>query len=282
MNQATINIEQLSSALQRKGIPLPFEMGSFLVLEATEQVLVFEATEDASKGLPVLASGDVWLSEQGELMVEPSGKVGSEAEACRALLRMLSELLVRSATGVPAMLLTLAEHGPSEGQWTLIRLRDDLEASLVPLNRAAMRRVLSRLLRELQRGVERPSSAPAPNARAVDREVDAVLGIAPTPMSDEQSDEDESDDHNPWAAEAPTSPHARRARAAASAAAALAPRLDMREIEPAGVARPSSRARGALDDFEQESAAGQSSAGVWIGLGLVLLALALLAGYHLR
>jgi len=49
---------------------------------------------------------------------------------------------VCSAPGVPPMLLELIEHGPSAKDWTLSRLRDDLEACLLPLNRGATRRVL--------------------------------------------------------------------------------------------------------------------------------------------
>jgi hypothetical protein len=41
-------------------------------------------------------------------------------------------------------LLDLVEHGPNEDRLTLSMLRSDLEACLLPLNRAATRRVLSR------------------------------------------------------------------------------------------------------------------------------------------
>jgi hypothetical protein len=95
---------------------------------------------------------------------------------------LLGDLLVRSAPGVPSMLLQLVERGPSDGDWRLVRLRDDLEASLVPLNRGATRRVLARLLREAKRDAER-SVAPPPDENAVDRELDEMLGIDSTPAT---------------------------------------------------------------------------------------------------
>jgi len=73
----------------------------------------------------------------------------------------------------------------------LRRLRDDLEASLLPLNRGATRRVLSRLLREVRRDVDRGKgkSAPAPDLHSVDRALDDLLGVdpdqlPPTPMAE--------------------------------------------------------------------------------------------------
>src|SRR5689334_19316714 len=100
-----LSIEQLLTALQRKGIPLPFEMVTFLVLEATERVLTLEATGQTA-AFSVIGPQQVWVSDAGEVAVEASTHA-SEQEACRALVVMLSELLVRSAPGVPAMLLEI-------------------------------------------------------------------------------------------------------------------------------------------------------------------------------
>src|SRR5262245_33663534 len=147
--------------MQRKGIPLPFELGTFLVLQAAEQALVLEATEQGLAAPPLVGIGEVWLREDGEVGVMSERVAESEQAACRALVVMLGEMLVRSAPGVPPMLLELVENGPSDGEWSLLRLRDDLEASLVPLNRGALRRVLSRLLREVRRESDRaPMAAP--------------------------------------------------------------------------------------------------------------------------
>jgi hypothetical protein len=303
VNQASLNVDQLLSALQRKGIPLPFEIGTFLVLQAAEQALVLEATEQGMAAPPAVAMGDVWLSDDGEVSLEPSRSAGDEQEACRALVELLGDLLVRSAPGVSPMLLELVEHGPSDGEWTLMRLRDDLEAALVPLNRGALRRVLARLLREVRRDAERAPAGPLPDARAVDRDVDALFGVQSASAADEagpsappsraaqglrehdggeQSGDDESSEQD----EAPTQ---RRTRdealgPAASRAKRSGPRLFaggasrpslINDEEPAPRRRrgPSSDAPGGFDD----EASGRS--GTRFGLGLLLLAVVLVVGY---
>jgi hypothetical protein len=284
------SIEQLLSGLQRKGIPLPCEMSAFLLLLATEQALMLSASREAAGKAPVLGAGDVWLSEQGEILLEPSRPLGAEIDACKALVALLSDLLVRSATGVPEMLLMLAEHGPSDGAFSLTRLRDDLEASLVPLNRAAMRRVFGRLLREVRRDTERSSAAPPPDARAVDREVNAMLGLeldsasADEPEIDLDADVDEDaspESGLPESLRVERLEHSRKPstrpaaeRSSRSDPARVPPRSDV-----AARRRPRD-AHGKLDEFEQMSTS-TSGPGAWIGLGLVLVAAVLVVAYLL-
>jgi hypothetical protein len=179
VNPNGVSLEQLLSALTRKGIPLQFEMGTFVVLEATEKVLNMQAAD--RKGRPPVKVGPaaVWLSDDGEIALADVTPASSEREATAALVELLGALLVRSAPGVPELLLELVEQGPSDGEWSLRRLRDDLEASLLPLNRGATRRVLSRLLREMRRDVERGGIAPAPDIKSVDRALDDLLGLDP-------------------------------------------------------------------------------------------------------
>jgi hypothetical protein len=279
VSQDSLSVDQLLSALQRKGIPLPFEIGTFLVLQAAEQALVLEATEEGMAAPPRVAMSDVWLSEDGAISVEPSHSARTEMESCRSLVELLGDLLVRSAPGVPPMLLELVEHGPSDGEWTLMRLRDDLEASLVPLNRGALRRVLARLLREVRRELERAPAAPAPDVRSVDRDLDALLGVerdydapnesTPPPSYgaelDRAAPSDEPFGEGDQLEEAPTQ---RRSRSDP----ALAPRAR---------ARRSARREQAsleLDQFEDEEKA-RSSGGARIGLALVLLAAVFAVGY---
>jgi hypothetical protein len=181
LNPNGVNLEELLQALARKGIPLQHEMGAFIVLEATEKVVAMQVG-DRKQRMPVrISAATVWLSDDGELAIAEVAPAGSEREACAALVELLGALLVRSAPGVPAMLLELVEQGPSDGEWTLRRLRDDLEASLLPLNRGATRRVLSRVLREVRRDVDRSKgkSTPAPDVHSVDRALDDLLGVDP-------------------------------------------------------------------------------------------------------
>ncbi len=169
-----VSVDELVSLLKQKGIPLPFEMGAFIVLEACEQLLESPAR---------LRGQDVFVGAQGEVAVEPVQGASPDEEAVRALLVLLGDLLVCSAPGVPPMLLELATSGPSDDQWTLSRLRDDLEACLLPLNRGATRRVLSRILREARKTGERASARPStePDANALDAELDALLGGGDVP-----------------------------------------------------------------------------------------------------
>lgn len=294
MSQPGLSIEQLLAALQRKGIPLPYEMGTFLVLEATEQVLALEATEQVP-AFCVAAAGEIWLTDQGEVSVDAT-RTAPEQNACHALVLLLSDLLVRSAPGVPAMLLEIVEQGPSDGEWSLMRLRDDLEAALVPLNRAATRRVLARLLREVRRDADRGPSAPPSDARVLDRELDSLLGIEPGPDAgarlparsraprarDEDAtaevDLDELVPHVAPSDEAeadadfrePLQKQARKPRAAV--ATALAPRVPSSSESPLRLRT--------LDDLER-SASTAGGSGARIGLGLLLLAVALGAAYLL-
>lgn len=165
-----VNLEQLLVMLKRKGIPLPFEIGTFVALQASEVL---------GEQWGVLRLCDVWLADDGEVAITPETTAGSEDEATRAMVALLADLLVAAAPGVPAMLLSLIERGPSDGLWMLSSLRDDLGASLVPLNRSATKRVLARLLREAGREGDRPShrmTSAAPSQVQMDDELDALLG----------------------------------------------------------------------------------------------------------
>lgn len=170
MEQAEVTVNELIGGLQRRGLPLPFEIGAFIALEACEQILDRPIRIDTH---------DIGIGDIGEVVCSVKKPSATEEQAVRALMVLLSELLVCSAPGVPAMLLELVERGPSSGEWTLDRLRDDLEASLVPLNRGATRRVLARLVREAKKaGIERkPRSSVVPAATEIDAQFDALMGL---------------------------------------------------------------------------------------------------------
>lgn len=279
VNPPILHVEELLSALARKGIPLPFEMGAFLVLETTEQILARKAMVPIAKVSP----STVWLSDDGELTLAETPAAPDEAVACKALVELLGALLVRSAPGVPSMLLELVEQGPSDGAWTLSRLRDDLEAALLPLNRSATRRVLSRLLREVRRDGERGARGPSPDARAIDRDVDVLFGVSPLAAA-EAKDEPDVEPDQPEREEPPART-ARAARGAPPPAAgrtprALASRISMREDsgEPdtlSGAPSPAAM----LDDFEREVDDGEGSTGVRVGVAFLIAAALLVAAY---
>lgn len=164
-----MTLDELLQTLQRRGIPLPYEMGTFIALQVCERIV---------RSPVAVQPAGVWLSEEGEVGVAAGPSVG-EAQAAAALLRMLGDLLVRSAHAVPPMLMELVEQGEARAVHGLGVLRDDLEAALVPLNRGATTRVLVRLLREAHRadgGRAAPGLAGSDEARMTG-ELDRLLGV---------------------------------------------------------------------------------------------------------
>lgn len=179
-----MTVEELLAHMSTRSQRLPFEIGAFVALEVCESLMDAPA---------VVTTRSVRITDEGVVSVFAPPNSASGAEAARSVAGVLASLLVAAGSGVPPMLLQLVEQGPSDGRWDLGRLRDELEASLVPLNRSAARRVLSRLVRDLRRpprrASQRPPSATAPATTAPppalpaeildgdpDADLDALLG----------------------------------------------------------------------------------------------------------
>jgi hypothetical protein len=167
---ASVTAEELVRALKRRQATLPAEIGSFVVLEACEALLV--------RGPELLTLDGVHISEEGSVWL-PSGTRCSEADAAVALHGLLASILVAAGPAPLPALMRLLEKGPSGGSWTLSGMRDDLEASLVPLNRGASRRVLARFVREIGRAERAPASKPSFNQ--LDSELSSFLGVEELP-----------------------------------------------------------------------------------------------------
>jgi len=177
--RASITIPDLVDRLRRGGQRLPFEIGAFVALETAERLVE----------RPVfLAPGDVRINEDGHLELTPADETPvAPREAARGLLDVLTQLLLAAGSGVPPVLLSLVDDAADGGGSTdLATLRDELEASLVPLNRGAARRVLARIVREhgvgvRGRGAAPPAKQPAPRAAPsvapaeADRALDALF-----------------------------------------------------------------------------------------------------------
>ncbi len=159
----------VESCRSREG-RLPFEIGAFVALEMTEALL--------AQGPAVVSIDDTRISLDGHVAVYAPPHSASSEDSARSVVDVLAHLLVASGTGVPPVLLGLVERGPSDGGWELGRLRDELEASLVPLNRSAARRVLSRLLKETR---SHKAARPGPDVDAVDADLDALLAGGEAP-----------------------------------------------------------------------------------------------------
>lgn len=176
MSDLGVTIEDLVATMKARKLRVPAEIGTFVALECAERLL---------DGPAVVTMKDVRLSEDGlvSLFVAP-GSASAEA-AAQSLVSMLAGLLVAAGTAVPTPLIGIVESGGPSGPGALVSLRDMLEAALVPLNRQAARRVLSRMIREARRpATERP---PAPVSGGLDDAIDALLdggATAPYPKAD--------------------------------------------------------------------------------------------------
>ena len=160
-----VSVAELVAVLKRKQARLPFEIGAFVALESCEALLA---------GPAVVGPDDVRVGADGSVSVFAPPNSASNDAAARAVVSVLAHLLVAAGGGIPPALMQLVEHGPADGHWELGRLRDELEAVLVPLNRTASRRVLSRMLREAGReGLD--AFEDKPSATDLDAELDALI-----------------------------------------------------------------------------------------------------------
>ncbi len=164
-----LTVEELVAVLRGKKARVPFEIGAFVALEACEAML---------QGPARIGVRDVRIGDDGAVSVFAPPNSASNEDAAKSVVQVLAHLLVAAGPGVPPVLIELVERGPADGRWDLARLRDELEASLVPLNRQAARRVLSRMLREAQRDgeVRKSSLPPPPQEDDVDAALDGLLG----------------------------------------------------------------------------------------------------------
>lgn len=169
MNMMGMTLEDLVRSMRERAQRLPFEIGTFIALEVCESVIRAPA---------VVSMTLVRITDDGIVSVYAPPHSAGNAEAAQSVGGVLGGLLVAAGSGVPPLLLQVVEHGPG-GSWDLNRLRDELEASLVPLNRAASRRVLARLVRDLQRPLHKPSrpppAAPPKQNPDLDADLDALL-----------------------------------------------------------------------------------------------------------
>ncbi|MDH4282943.1 MAG: hypothetical protein OEV36_09855, partial [Myxococcales bacterium] len=129
-----VGLGQLVEELEQRGARLPFEIGAFVALEACEGLL-----KDSVK----LEADDVRVTLEGSIVVSEAAQRVEPGEAARSLVSVLARLLVAAGPGVPPDLLQLVKESTTgQGPNDLRHLHDAIEASLIPINRGASRRVL--------------------------------------------------------------------------------------------------------------------------------------------
>ncbi len=178
----SVTLLQVIAAAQRRHASLAGEMAGYLVLGAADLV---------AGGPRRLTAPRVLLEDGGTLSVlatEPS-----DALACEHDLReLLSDLLRFSRTAPPP--LRRSSERPARGDVGL--LVRELEAALIPVNRAAGRRALARLHRETRRaislGLSTTDEDPVPLHQEADEGVIAnelPAGAAPKVQAVESDDD---------------------------------------------------------------------------------------------
>ena len=160
-----VGVDQLVQELERRGDRLPFEIGAFVALEACEGLLLEAVKLDAD---------DVRVTLEGSVVVSNEAERADPDEAARSLVSVLARLLVAAGPGVPPHLLQLVKESTTgQNPRDLRHLHDAIEASLIPINRGASRRVLARLVRESDRP---PVAEPARvDPRELDTELEELL-----------------------------------------------------------------------------------------------------------
>jgi hypothetical protein len=169
MSVSSVTLDEVLAAAQVRGASLVPETSGYLAL----------AIADASARLPFrLEDGLVHLSTEGTVKVARGTEV-VEPEECAAIVRdILARLLGRSIGSMPG--LSAAARPRQETHEGVEAVIADLEAALVPVNRAAARRALARLARETVKAREsgrlrRRSTRPAAQreVRGSERPVEA-------------------------------------------------------------------------------------------------------------
>jgi hypothetical protein len=145
----SVNLHEVMNAAHERVSALAAEVAGYLILGAADQIA----------GAPrKVGWDDVSLLEDGAVRIV-GGAPADDASAESVLREMLGYML-REASSVTPSLLRAGHRSAGAGVDALIR---ELEAALIPVNRAAARRALSRLHRDVVRARERHAlGAPCP------------------------------------------------------------------------------------------------------------------------
>jgi hypothetical protein len=152
---ASVTLEEVFAVLATKRVPMAPELAGYLVLEIAERIDPGGGDVDPSR---------IFVGDEGTVVFikRRTGEATGDAEA--SVRGLLARLLLASGVLTPG--LSAAARRPSGAG--LLALAGELETALIPVNRAAGRRALGRLAREVRRvklGLGRnalPSSSDAP------------------------------------------------------------------------------------------------------------------------
>ncbi len=160
----SVTLSEVTRAAKAHRAPLAGESAGYLVLAIADQVL---------SAPRLVQPGEIQLAEDGGLRVL-SGRASSDADAELALRQALDSLLLVASSGSAALTRASRRTLPV-GLAGLVR---ELEAALIPVNRAAARRALARLHRETARALA-SGVLPAEEAAPVAELLAAPVVVAP-------------------------------------------------------------------------------------------------------
>jgi hypothetical protein len=172
MNHGCVTLDEVFAAAAVRAASLVPETSGYLVL----------AIGDASSRLPLsLDERALMLTTEGNVTLSRRGEVVSPRVAGRALRDVLARLLAVSSGTMPG--LAGAGRPREESERGVDAVIEEIEAALIPVNRAAARRALGRLARETLRAKEagklKPRAAQAPKQVAPKIVETAALPSAP-------------------------------------------------------------------------------------------------------
>lgn len=148
--EQSVTLEDVFTVVDARRVPLAPELAGYLSLEIADGT-------DAGSGN--VDPKTVFISEEGTVALVRPRKDIVTGEAESSIRIILAKLLDASGSATPA-LTAAARRKTGNGLPALV---EELEAALIPVNRAAGRRALARLARETKRvlmGIGRNASAP--------------------------------------------------------------------------------------------------------------------------
>ncbi|HEY1957481.1 MAG TPA: hypothetical protein VGH28_17805 [Polyangiaceae bacterium] len=137
---ASVTLEEIFTVVAQKRAPLTPELAGYLVLELAE----------SAGNAGDIDARSVYVSEEGSVAFV-RGPQDPTGDAERSLRRLLAKLLETAGASTPA-LAAVAKRKSGAGVLVMV---EELEASLIPVNRSAGKRALARLARETKRVTNR-------------------------------------------------------------------------------------------------------------------------------
>jgi len=135
---ASVTLDEVLAVVEAKRVPLAPELAGYLVLEIAEQADPIGGNIDPKS---------VFVGEEGTVALVKPKRDRRSGDAEASIREVLGRLLDASGSQTPA----LAAASKRKNGAGLPALAEELDAALIPVNRAAGRRALARLAREVKR-----------------------------------------------------------------------------------------------------------------------------------